>query len=330
MKNRYDPFSRFEENSDDKHEENTEATSSTEACMGTKESLKYEDLSKLEYNEELESLTDKLELLKSRVKSSKQEKQKLLLSERSLKLSLYESELELQHFQSYDSLSPILEKIHSCKKSLFERIQITLKQKLYLNELKSKLEEISKDLLKKESYLNSLSDSMKSLTLGFSRIKTYKSLDISTLKIDLDVIQYQMEERISRLSSPSAFNPENLKSFISKTAQGFKFWTKREYEKKIEEKNERAAEWEQKIAEVMINFELDKGKILENFAEQKDRIFGILKNKEESLKRRKSLVCLERKELEIKINESLNLEKNRRINFGVLDALRKKKKVWGR
>lgn len=330
MKNRYDqihqPFSKAE----DKVDEVTEPTNSTEVCLNTKESLKFEELSKNDYNEELDYLQDKLELLKSRVSLLESKKENYIQSERALKQALYKSDLDIKHLLSIDSFSSILEKIHSSKKVLFDLIHSTRKQKLYLEQIKRKVSDKSQELEKKEVHLNQLTDSIKSLNSGFSRIKTYKSLDISTLQINLDVIQYQMEERLTRLSSPTSFNPENLKKFIQKTSQGFSFWSKREYEKKIENLSEKILEWEQKIAEITIKYEQEKGILLQSSARSRDKLSLIARVlKEDENKKRRSMNSSFKKEIELKIEDIEKETKKNKFLPGacVLENLRKRKNV---
>jgi hypothetical protein len=139
-----------------------------------------------------------------------------------------------------------------------------------------------------------------------------------------------MEERLTRLSSPTSFNPENLKKFIQKTSQGFSFWSKREYEKKIENLSEKILEWEQKIAEITIKYEQEKGILLQSSARSRDKLSLIARVlKEDENKKRRSMNSSFKKEIELKIEDIEKETKKNKFLPGacVLENLRKRKNV---
>lgn len=313
----------------DRHEEEvTAVTNFTEVCSATKESIKSEDIfSKIDCKEDLEICNDTFYHLTSRINSLQNEKNKLLSSEKALQKSLYESELELMQLQSGDSTPILLEKIHNTKKLVFDKMQQCKKQGFYLDQLKTKLSDKTQDLESKETQLKQLSDSMKSLNLGISRIKTYKSLDISTLQIDLDVINYQLVEKMNRQSNPPDFNFKEAMNVISNNVQGFKYWSKREYEKKIEAYKEKSADLEQKIAELTINFELGKGKVLQEFRKKKDILIKLTKkNREDFFMKRILAYEREKTELEGQLRNS-KVEENFWVCAEVLEGVRNKRIV---
>ena len=309
----------------DRHEEEvTAVTNFTEVCSATKESIKSEDIFS---KEDLETCNDTCYHLQARISSLQNERIKLQAAEKALQKSLYDSELELMQLQSGDSMSILLEKIHNTQKSVFDKVQQCKRQGFYLEQLKTKVSEKTQDLESKETQLKQLSDSMKSLNQGMSRIKTYKSLDISTLQIDLDVINHQLIEKMNRQSNPPDFNFKEAMGIISNNVQGFKYWSKREYEKKIEAYKEKSADLEQKIAELTIGFELSKGKVLQEFRKNKDILIKIGKqNREDLFLKRILFYERERAELEGKLRNS-RVEENFGVCAEVLEGVRTRRIV---
>ena len=164
--------------------------------------------------------------------------------------------------------------IINTKRSIFDKSQICKKYRYKLDKLKQDIEEKNKELDQKEETLKSLQNSSKTLHLRFSRIKTCKSVDISTLQINLDVIQSKLEDKSDTDIRIPITNKDIINYTLSSIDQLIDFPV-RECEKKIEKCDEQSMELEQKITELIIYYEDMKGNIMKEFRKVKEELLKI-------------------------------------------------------
>jgi aurora kinase, other len=256
--------------------ENTVAGNGTDMgeSKSTKESYCAEDAGKkVEIKEDAESLKDRLSVIKDRILGLEMEKHRLISAERNLKQCVYEAGLEIDNLQSTDTTLAISDSLHHMRKLNFDKMQICKKQRLYLEQLKIKVDSVEKELSDKESQLKTLTDSSKTLLLNISRIKSYKSLDLSTLKLNLDVIQSQLGDSFVQ----GEITIKEIMDYVTNSVKDLQNVQIRDFERKIDEKKEAVAELQQKIAELTINFEDSKGKILQSSRRVKEELFKVSK-----------------------------------------------------
>ena len=196
VKLQYDLDNSFE---DKNFEEQTAKISITDTSSGksTKESFCDDFSKKNDIGIELEIAKDSLKNIEEKIQLLSYTKLKLEFNEKKMKQAISDAEHELKGLQETNNFSNISEKLFNTRKIVYDRTRLSNKQKFYLEKLKNKVEEKNKELEEKEAQLASLHESVKRIKYGFSRIKTYKSLDISTLKINLDVIQTRLEYKHS-------------------------------------------------------------------------------------------------------------------------------------
>ncbi|OMJ70279.1 hypothetical protein SteCoe_31791 [Stentor coeruleus] len=269
-----------------------ESTSATiiidmSTCKSTKDSFAEETSKKIDVKEELVLAKNKAKTLEDKILSANCDKIKLTSTEKILKKTLYDADLELQHLLMIDTSSSISEKLHNIKKSNFDKTQLCKKQRFYLEKLQLNIVEIDKEISVKENELKNLQSKAKSLNMGFSRIKSYKSLDISSLQINLDVMQSQLGDRSSCHSYDLSI--KDIKNFMENSINQLPEFSKREYERKIDECKEQAMEFEQKITEEAINFEDTKNRILQSYGKIKEELMKIMRKNREDWRKNKVL-----------------------------------------
>jgi serine/threonine protein kinase len=257
------------------------------SCKSTKESFAEETSKKIDIKEELELAKNKAKTLEDKISSANYDKIKLVSQEKILKQTLYDADLELQHLQIIDTSSSILEKLHNIKKSNFDKAQLCKKQRFYLEKLQANIVDIDKELAIKENELKNLQNKAKSLNMGFSRIKSYKSLDISALQINLDVMQSQLGDKSFFQSYD--FSMKDIKNFMENSVNQLPELSKRDYDRKIDECKEKAMEFEQKITEEAINFEDTKNRILQSYGKIKEELMKIMRKNREDWRKNKVL-----------------------------------------
>ena len=251
------------------------------SSKSTKESFCAEDSQKKEdFSEELVNARERLGYLEDRISSLKGELSKAAINEKSLVKSIYESDLELRHLNATDSITALSDLIINTKKLISDKTQICKKQNFVLERLKKTIEEKSREIKEKEESLMSLQHTGKSINIGFSRIKTYKSLDISTLKIDLDVIQSQLSGR-SSFDESSFISLKDARSYITSNVNRLKILNSHIYEDKIEKCNEQSADLNQKITELTIYYSDFKGKIMQGFRKVREELLKVQKKTDE-------------------------------------------------
>ena len=240
----------------------------------TKESFCAEESQKKTVKGELKLLKDKLANFELKINSAKNEIIKLQSSEKKIKELIYDADLELKHLKEIDNTSSVSEMIINTKRSIFDKSQICKKYRYKLDKLKQDIEEKNKELDQKEETLKSLQNSSKTLHLRFSRIKTCKSVDISTLQINLDVIQSKLEDKSDTDIRIPITNKDIINYTLSSIDQLIDFPV-RECEKKIEKCDEQSMELEQKITELIIYYEDMKGNIMKEFRKVKEELLKI-------------------------------------------------------
>jgi serine/threonine protein kinase len=308
-------------------DELTTATNFTDlsSCKSTKESFAEESCKKNDAKEELEHAKDKCKKLEEKIAAAKCEKLKLSSQEKLLKKNLYDASLELQHLQTTDTSSVISEKLHNIKKLNFDRAQLCKKQKFYLEKLKSKVLEKDKELADKESILKSLQEKVKSINTGFTKIKGFKSLDISQLKINLDVMQSQLGDKSSSYSYD--FTIKDMKNLIICFIDKLPEFSKRDYERKIDECREKSIELEQKITEEVINFEDTKNRIQQGYRKIKDELFKVTKkNREDYVKEKMKNFEIRKQELIYSLTQAKACENPYCIYENTVSQVREKMK----
>lgn len=297
------------------------------SCKSTKESFAEETSKKLDVKEELELAKNKVKTLEDKISSTNCGKIKLISQEKILKQALYDADLELQHLQMTDTSSSILEKLHSIKKSNFDKAQLCKKQRFYLEKLHSNIIDIDKELSIKENELKNLHSKSKSLNMGFSRIKSYKSLDISALQINLDVMQSQLGDK--SLFQSYDFSMKDIKNFMENSINQIPEFTKRDYDRKIDECKEKAMEFEQKITEEAINFEDTKNRILQSYGKIKEELMKIMRKNREDWRKNKVLKeNKDKKDLLKLYKEAIDMENPHEVSEkSIYEANEKLKKI---
>jgi serine/threonine protein kinase len=256
------------------------------ACRDSNFSTTFTELAQtrescIENVEFLEAENEKLTGLEGKVRSLHEELEEKKVKEIFLRGQLEAAEFELNHLVSIDTSQDILNRLNEAQKELMEKTRLCTKQKIYLTKLKRITEEKSKDIELKEIQRKELLESVKSINLGILKIKTHRSLDLSTLKIDLDVLQYKIGEK-SPLNS--GFSLPDLKDFVETRTNSIKFLSKSDYKQKICKCLSLVSEFQQKIADLSLNFELEKGKIIQTANRIKEKFEKIKKAKQEERK----------------------------------------------
>jgi hypothetical protein len=276
-------YKRSNKSSDEKVYEELSANNINEAISGksTKESICSEDLPN-QYNIKLELKTakEKIRNLEEKIQILVQEKKKSSDNEKKLKNNIYDADLELKHLHDINSIPIISEDILNIKKKISDRTQKCKKRKFYLDKLRENIIEKTKEINEKEFALNSLKQRFKNLNTDFLKKNSFKSLDISTLKISLDVMQFKLEDRCSK-NSLSEINLSDLNEFLIINTKQLKVFSKRNYLKKIDQCKETSIEYEQKITELSINYEENKGKIMQSYRKVKEELQKVSKKNHE-------------------------------------------------
>ena len=204
------------------------------SSKSTKESFCAEDSQrKEEFGEELINARERLVYLEDRISGVKGELSKAAVTEKSLLKSIYETDLELRYLNATDSITALSDLIINTKKLISDKAQLCKKQSFVLERLKRTIEEKSQEITEKEESLTFFQDTAKSINISFSRVKSYKTLDISTLQIDLDVIQSQLSG-ISPLTATSFISLKDAMGYIASNVDRLKLLDSNTYEAKIE------------------------------------------------------------------------------------------------
>lgn len=240
-----------------------------------------ESLTTFELKEDNENDAEVAKILEYRILMLETEKKDLEQSEKKLRSLLESTDLQLTDLESLTCGLDIFDQLNNLQRDLLEKKQSCKRQKIYLSRLKRQTDHCIKDLEAKETQLKSLTDSVKSLNLGISKIKSHRSLDLSSLRINLDVLQYKIGERTPKGSNSAELTIQDLKELVSTRTESIKFLTKSEYKEKIHKCLSNTSEIHQKIADLNLNYELERGKILQSFSRAKEHFNNIIKKNRE-------------------------------------------------
>lgn len=270
-----------------------------------------ESLTTFELKEDIESEIESMKILEYRVLLIQSEKKELEESEKKLRTQLENTDLQLIDLETETTGLEILDQLESVQKELFEKRQMCKMQKIYLHRLKKQTDHSTKELENKETQLKALIESVKSLNLGISKIKAHRSVDLSSLRINLDVLQYKIGEKTQGGSKSAEITAKDLKELIAARTESIKFLTKSDYKHKIHKCLSKASEFNQKIADLNLNYELERGKVLQNFSKIKEKLNLIIKkNREDYFKSKVSGNEMCKQNLSANILEMVK-EKNR-------------------
>lgn len=285
------------------------AFNETSSSKSTKESVCAEESQKkCDVNEELIIAKERLCYLAHRIEVHKSEKKLLTLSKKKFLKSVYEADLEITHLKAVDNILTVTELIMQAKNLIFEKSQMCKKQNILLANLKLKIQEKTSEINEKEETLASLRKSSQSASVGFMRIKSYKSLDISSMQIDLDIILSQLEDK-SISSSNSIYNVNDMMKHIQTRVGSLKESQNTIYEEKIAECNEKAMEITQKITELTIYYNEIKGKIMQGYRKVREELVKTSKKcKEEAAKSHAKSYFQEKSFLAQEISKIIPLE----------------------
>ena len=231
----------------------------------------------------LEAEKEKLFLIEYKIQTLRNEIEERSRSESFLLSQIENSDSELNHLILIDTSQELVNKLSIAQKELMEKTQTWRRLKIYFGKLKSLNESKTKEAEEKELELKELFESVKNLNMGISKIKSHRSLDLSSLRINLDVLQHKIGERSGRSPMNSGVSLVDLKEFVQAKTESIKFISKSEYKSKICSCLAKVSEFQQKIADLTLNYELEKGKIVQNYSRIKEKFELIKKKKREEM-----------------------------------------------
>ena len=240
-----------------------------------------ESLTTFELKDDNENDIEVAKILEYRVLMLETEKKDLDQSEKKLRSLLESANLQLNDLESSTCGLDIFDQLNNLQRDLLEKKQLCKRQKIYFNRLKRQTDHCIKDLETKETQLKSLTDSVKSLNFSISKIKAHRSVDLTSLRINLDVLQYKMGEKTPKSSSSTELTIQDLKELITIRTESIKFLTKSGFKEKIHKCLSNTSEIRQKIADLNLNYELEKGKTLQSFSKAKEHLNNIMKKNRE-------------------------------------------------
>ena len=226
----------------------------------------------------LEAEKEKLFLIEYKIQTLRTEIEERSRSESLLLNQIENSDSELNHLMLIDTSQDLINKLSVAQKELMEKTQTWRRLKIYFGKLKALNDSKTKEVEEKESELKELFESIKNLHMGISKIKSHRSLDLSSLRINLDVLQHKIGERSGRSPMNSGVSLVDLKELVHAKTESIKFISKSEYKSKICKCLAKVSEFQQNIADLTLNYELEKGKIVQNYSRIKEK-FEIIKKK---------------------------------------------------
>ncbi|OMJ78142.1 hypothetical protein SteCoe_22116 [Stentor coeruleus] len=326
----------LEKLSDKITDELTCATNFTEmsSCKSTKGSLLDEQYKKLDIKEEVELVKDKARSLKNKITIANNEISRLNSQEKALKNSVYNASLELQHLEMIETSSGITDKVQNMQKLYLNKTQMCKKHKFYLEKLKGQVADKDKELNDKETELKNLQAKAKTLRLGFSKIKSCKSFDMSAMKTNLDIVQWQLEDKsppvirknIRPLTCKNLLSTQvldltlgNVKDYITDRFDLYNENGKLDLEKKINDCQDKSIEFEQMITEEIISFEDNKNDIQQRYMKNKEELIKAGgKFKEDWVKVRLQEQSQKKKDLLVLITQAKQVESPYRVTGSLL------------
>lgn len=326
----------LEELSDKITDELTCATNFTEmsSCKSTKGSLLDEQYKKFDIKEEVELAKDKTRSLKNKITIANSEISRLASQEKTLKNSIYTANLELQHLEMMETNSGITDKVHNMKKLYLNKSQTCKKHRFYLEKLKAQVRDKDNELNDKEAELKNLQAKAKTLRIGFTRIKSCKSFDMSAMKTNLDIVQLQLEDKNPPIlrknirpltcknqlpSQPLDLTLGIVKDFISSQCDLYNENGKLDLEKKINDFKDKSIEFEQMITEEIINFEDNKNDMQKKYMKNKEELIKAGgKHKEEWVKIRLQEQNQKKKDLMVLVAQAKQVESPYRVTGSLL------------